>query len=184
METFKMVNDLLRYDIKVYSLTEGLLDFTDSSKFFPLLIQAGAAQHENIVRSENVKRGMRQALKEGRWVWNAPLGYKNNKATKLIEIDKENGPLVKQGFEMLATGAFSADEVRRKLIESGLKNVSKQTFLNMLRNIAYYGFIRVNATNEEPEQIVPAVHEPLISETLFMKVRGVLDGKKKIVQAM
>src|SRR5690606_2683561 len=60
---------LKQLGVTVFSLNEGELDFTDTSTFFPLVIQSGAAQYENMLRGENTIRGMRQALKEGRWVW-------------------------------------------------------------------------------------------------------------------
>ncbi len=180
-ETYNMVKALLELNVQVFSLSEGLLDFTDTAKFFPLLIQAGAAEHENLLRSDNVIRGMRQALKEGRWVWNAPLGYVNNTLKKTIEIDKVYSPFVIEAFNKIATGAYSADEIRRELISKGLKNIAKQTFLNLLRNMLYCGLIRVDAHKEEPMEIVKAIHEPLISEELFIQVQSVLEGKKKIV---
>jgi len=48
--------------------------------------------------SENIKRGHRQKLKNGLWPQMAPLGYLNNKETKMIYVDKEKSPFIKKGI--------------------------------------------------------------------------------------
>jgi len=50
----------------------------------------------------------------------------------------------------------------------------------MLTNVAYIGKIRVSAWSIEPEQIVDAIHEPLISAELFLKVQELLTGKQTV----
>jgi len=50
----------------------------------------------------------------------------------------------------------------------------------LLRDPIYCGKIKVKAYRSEPEEIVTALHEPIISEELFFEVQNVLNGKKKI----
>jgi len=65
--------------------------------------------------SEKTKVRMAAAVKSGRFVWVAPVGYVNDLATKNIKVDCQRAPLIRQGFEMLATGAYAADDVLRTL---------------------------------------------------------------------
>ena len=50
--------------------------------------------------------------------------------------------------------------------------MGKSQFSRMLNQIAYIGKIKVSAYGNEPEQIVDAIHEPLISDNLFFKVQN------------
>lgn len=178
-ETKKMVKDLSALGIKVFSLAEEDVDFTNPAKFLSLLIQAGVAEHENLMRSDNTRRGMRQANKEGRFTGKAPLGYLNNKLTKLLEIDPVNAPFIVKGFQEVAKGIYSVDEIRRRLQKEGMRPCGKQTFLNVVRNPLYCGKIKVPASKEEPEMLVRGLHEPLIDEHLYNDVQDVLNGRKK-----
>ena len=177
-EAHGMLAVLKKFKVKVFSLNDGELDYDDSRKFFPLLIQSGAAQYENMLRAENTKRGMRQCLREGRFVWIAPVGYKN--LDKTIIVDAVKAPLVKEAFTLMETGIYSADVVRKQLAVKGLKR-SKQGFLNMLRNPFYTGKIRIDAWERgtEQEEIVKGLHEAIIDDILFENVQDVLNGKKK-----
>ena len=55
---------------------------------------------------ENVKRGLRQKIRNGVWPGWAPVGYLNNAKTRGIDVDSEKAPKVKKLFEMYATGAY------------------------------------------------------------------------------
>jgi hypothetical protein len=39
----------------------------------------------------------------------------------------------------------------------------------------------LKATAKEPEEIVPALHSPIVTEELFNEVQDILSGKKKIM---
>ena len=49
----------------------------------------------------------------------------------------------------------------------------------MLRNIFYIGKILVPQYEDEPEEIVEGLHEPLVSDDVFYRVQDILDGKMK-----
>ena len=67
-----------------------------------------------------------------------------------------------EAFNMLASGTYSADEVRKWLNDNKLK-ISKNTFLRCIRNPVYIGKIRTGAWKKEPSQDVPGLHPALIS---------------------
>jgi site-specific DNA recombinase len=135
-------------------------------------------QVENERLSLRTKAGMRQALKQGRWLWKAPFGYKNNTITKLIEIDFNQAEIVRFGFDTMSTGLYTSEDVRRMCIEKGL-NISKQGFLNLLKNILYTGYLRIEAFKDEPETVILGVHPPIVPTEIFEDVQTVLQGKKK-----
>jgi hypothetical protein len=99
-------------------------------------------------------------------------------STSSLVHDPERGPLVKQAFEDLASGQFTAQEVIRRATDAGLRTrrdrpLSAQTFGNMLRNRIYIGHI------ESPEIAVSVRgdFEPLIDEAPFYRAQAVLDGR-------
>ena len=139
-------------------------------------------QIDNERRGLNTKRGMRQAMREGRTMGRPPLGYLNDKFNKTIIIDEINASLIKEGFEQLSKGVYTIEEVRKLLIKKGLKNCCKQSFLNHVRNPYYYGLIVMSAWKDEPEEEFLGQHIPLISKELFDDVQNVLFGKRKNTQ--
>lgn len=157
---------------------EQLVDLSIPENHYLLAIYLTAPQVENERLSIRVKDGMRKALKLGRWQGKAPYGYKNNIATKLIEIDNEQAKVVKLSFELMSTGLYTAEHVRREMKSKGL-SVSKQGFLNMLQNVLYMGKVKVPALKSEVEQIINGLHQLIVTEELFNDVQLVLLGKKK-----
>lgn len=157
---------------------EQWIDFSVPENLFMLAIYLAAPQVENDRLSQRTKAGMRQALKEGRWLWKAPYGYTNNKLTKLVEVDYEQAAIVRNCFDLMATGVFKAEEVRRRAKEKGLQ-VHKQGFLNILQNQFYIGKIKLPANKTEPETMIKSLHQAIIDEGVFNAVQSVLQGKRK-----
>ncbi len=157
---------------------EQWIDFSIAENLFMLAIYLTAPQVENDRLSQRTKSGMRQGLKQGRWLWQAPYGYSNNTQTNLIDINVEKATIIRMCFDLMATGVFKAEEVRRKAKEKGL-NLTKQGFLNLLQNAFYTGKIRVPAFKDEPEELRFGLHEAIIDENVFISVQNVLNGKRK-----
>ena len=136
-----------------------------------------AADYVRNLREEVIK-GQRGRLKQGLFPFGAVLGYLNNGRGKPKTIDPVRGPLVRQAFELYASGKFSFDGLRHELRRRGLfrsdgKALSRCSLTSMLRNSFYAGVIRVRATGET----FAGIHEPLINVHLFHAVQDVLDGK-------
>ena len=64
---------------------------------------------------ENVKRGLRQKIRNGVWPGWAPMGYLNNAKTRGIDVDSEKATKLRKLFEMYATGSIYAS-LSRKLV--------------------------------------------------------------------
>lgn len=161
---------------------ENHTDLDSPESLLPFMIYNLMPQIDNERRGLNTRRGMRQAMREGRTMGRPPIGYLNDKFNKTIVIDEVNAPLIKEGFEQLSKGVYTIEEVRKQLIKKGLRNCCKQSFLNHVRNPYYYGLIVMPAWKDEPEEEVLGQHLPLITKELFDEVQNTLFGKRKKTQ--
>ncbi len=171
---FNMTTLLSKLGIQV-SFIENNYDRNDPNQLLMYAIVNTMPQVDNMIRADNTKRGMRQALREGRWVWKAPKGYMNDRINKMVVIGKD-ASFIRRAFEETARGLSSIDKIRKNLIDKGFK-CSKQQFINLLKNPFYTGKIRVDAWKNEPEEIVKGIHEPIIDSELFEQVQNVLSGR-------
>lgn len=136
-----------------------------------------AADYVRNLRDE-VLKGQHGRLKQGLYPWGAPLGYRNNGKGAVKTIDPVTGPLVRQAFELYASGQHSFDTLRIELRRRGLARnngqpLSRRSFTSILRNPFYAGLIRVKSEHYS------GIHDPLIGARLFREVQAVLDGKVK-----
>ena len=155
------------------------VDYAQPHAILMQLVHLGVAQADNQMRSRRVREGMRRALREGRWVNRPPVGYRAERdgRRKPILVPDERAPLVREAFELVATGHLGCEEVRRRLVKRGLK-IGRSKFTEMLKNVLYCGLVRVPAWRTEPEELVRGVHEPLVAPDLFDRVQDVLAGRR------
>ncbi len=142
------------------------------------VIDMAIAQVYNERLSINTKRGMREAQREGRFMGRAPLGYSNNKIDKTVIINTSTAKHVVKAFELMASGLYYAEDVRRILKDDGMY-ITKQKFLDLLRNRFYCGIITIQPFRNEPGMTLKGIHEPIISEELFNRVQWVFNSRKK-----
>ena len=122
---------------------------------------------------ENVKRGMRQKVRNGVWPVRAPDGYLNNPQTRMIDIDPVKAPKIRKLFELYATGEYNLKSLANWCKENNLKgNLNKEMAVSniqkILQNIFYTGLMRYKG------EVFEGKHTPLISKKLFDKVHQVL----------
>ncbi|MDO8469434.1 MAG: recombinase family protein, partial [bacterium] len=128
---------------------------------------------------ENVKRGLRQKIRNGVWPGWAPVGYLNNAKTRGIDVDSEKAMKVRKLFEMYATGAFTLHSLANWCKEKGLRgNLGKEIALSnvqsILRNIFYIGLMKYGGEIHEGK------HEPLISKKLFDTCQEVMAKRGRV----
>lgn len=145
-------------------------------------ILASFAQFDNDVRAERTVAGMKAAIQSGKWTFKAPLGYLNGDgrpgSPSLIQ-DPERGLLVKQAFELYATGLHTRQRVLEMINAAGLrtasgKRVSMQTFEQLLRKPVFAGWLQVKDWGERRR----GDFEPLVRQEIFDTVQALLDGKR------
>ena len=123
---------------------------------------------------------MRKAMKDGRWVYTPPKGYKmrRDELNKPLMVQNEDAKFIKEGFELYATGLYSKCEVRKMLEKKGFK-LSKNAFTDTLRNPLYCGKIFIPEYRDENEILVKGLHEPIVDDELFMKCQQVENLSKR-----
>ncbi len=173
----EMLQTLNAFGIKFQTLENNTEVKSPEDKIMQMLYLL-LPQVDNERRGLNAKRGMRQAAREGRCTGRASMGYKNDPLTRSIVVDEEIAPLIKEAFETYAKGIYTAEEVRLVMRKKGLK-CSKNHFLSILENPVYAGLIKISAWNDEPEELVVGIHEPIVSKELFDRVQDFRHGKKR-----
>jgi site-specific DNA recombinase len=174
-----MISNLRKLGVIVDAIEQPLDDDVPENLLMKAIYLA-TPQVENLRRSLNTTNGMRRALLEGRYVSTAPFGFKNSRdaQNKPIIIHSDIAPYIKKAFELMNTGMYQIEVLRKKLWGEGMK-ISRSNFYTILRNPIYCGKIRVKEYKDEPEQIVQGIHQPIISEEVFYEVQNVLEGRKK-----
>ena len=150
---------------------------------FMLSIAFGQSKYFVDNLRENVKRGLRQKIRNGVWPGWAPVGYTNNPKTRMVDIDQEKVSRVKKVFELYATGNYTLHSLANWCVEHNLKGnknnkISISSLQKILQNIFYFGLMKFKG------EIFEGHHEPLISKKLFDRVQEVMAkrGKKKDIR--
>ncbi len=139
-------------------------------------VEFGMANQYILDLSKNVMRGQRTKLEKGGWPNMAPLGYKNENST--LVLDKERAKYIKRAFELYATGSHSLKEVADILFKEGFrsragKKYHKSRIHKLLSRSFYYGVMYMRGI------YYPGNHETIISKDLFDKVQDVINGKNR-----
>jgi len=171
---------LSQLGITLRSVTEPIDDSSTGKLMEGVL--AAFSQFDNDVRSERTVAGMRTALERGQWTFPAPLGYRripDGQGRFTLTLDSLTAPLVRQAFELYATGAYEREQVLKIVTAAGLrtrrgKKLSSQSFCNLLKNPLYSGRIVVGQWQVD----CPGAFEYLISQDVFRQVQAVLAGRK------
>jgi len=146
---------------------------------FMLSIAFGQSKYYIDNLSENIKRGLRQKLRNGVYPGYAPIGYVNELRNHAILKDPENWQMVRKLFEEYATGKFTLEQIQKLALSLGLvsrrsKNIlSLSRIQRMLKNPFYYGLF------EFKNEIYEGNHEPIISQQLFEKVQRIMADRGK-----
>ncbi len=174
------LGDLIDSGVAIHFANESIDLFTRGGRLSADIQAVVASDYIRNLREETIK-GMRGRLKQGLYPWGAPVGYLDTGSGKVKEIDPVRGPLVRQAFELYATGRFSldtlADELwRRGLIKRNGRKVTVNGLSWMLNNPFYMGIIKVETIGET----FPGKHTPLVSVALFREVQDRLSGRKQL----
>ena len=152
------------------------------------------ARSRSLRTSADVRRTLGNKLRLGEVPGYAPTGYLQPKkmnadgvVEKTIILDPIRAPLVKEVFELYATGNYSTAELAKIMRGKGLtmkpkkkkkpRSVARSDIREILNRLFYTGkFERLNPHTRKKE-IYEGNYEPTISEELYEKVQRVLDEK-------
>lgn len=177
LRDWAMFSELPDVGVSVYVATESL-DFNSRGGRLTADIQAViAADYIRNLREECIK-GIYGRLKQGLYPFKAPLGYLDQGGGKPKVICPKDGPLVKQAFELYASGQISYVPLLQELGSRGLRNSrGGQLTLNglskILQNPFYVGLIRIKTTGRTYQ----GLHEPLVDMATWKRVQDLRTGR-------
>lgn len=171
-DQMELVKNFSTWQIRVLSVTENNED-TSVGKLMRNII-GSFAQYENDVKSERTRKGMLEAIRQGRWCWPAPIGYKYSRDSlnKPILVPTEQSRLIKRAFELFGSGHYRQTDVSDMLRSEGLKQATKTQLNKILRNCLYAGLVK----NDWLDEYVEGLHEPIVSKEAYFSVQAMLDG--------
>ena len=152
-------------------------DDTAQGKFM-LSIAFGQSKYYVDNLSENIRRGIRQKIRNGVYSGPAPVGYLNDPLARTIVVDKDKAPLVRKMFELYATGNYTIDRLTDTMNSLGFatrngKPLHLSKCQAILANPFYYGLMRYWG------ELFEASHEPIITKKLFEKCQEIMRKRGK-----
>jgi DNA invertase Pin-like site-specific DNA recombinase len=128
-----------------------------------------------------IKAGMEYALRQGRYIFRAPIGYKYSSNGSLkgksTLIHSQDAKFIRQIFKELANGVDSPYNIYRKYKNKGFK-CTKTQFYNIIKNPMYKGTISIK-TNDDCIKFVKGNHKPIIHPNIFDKVQKIIINRLK-----
>ena len=151
-----------------------------------LQLTMSQSQYFSSKLSKDVKRGVEKKLRLGQWPGLAPVGYLNTydpvQKSKIIIIDPERFPLIRNAWDLLLSGSYSVPQIWKILKDDwGLKTIQRNKIGGT--PLARSGLYRVFTNSfyaglmQSKGQLVPATHEPMISVEEFDHAQKLLGTK-------
>lgn len=172
----ELVDELGVHLIETYT---GLSTATPRDKNL-ILSKLVEAERENIERLEITVPGMKNFLRAGNWLGNAPLGYDHH-GPRVKDINRlsneqklilnEDGQLLKKAWKWKLEGMRDY-EIIQKLTVLGLK-ITKQKLSDVWRKPFYCG---VNTHRMLEGEAIQGNWEPMISKADFLRVQDILQN--------
>ncbi len=123
---------------------------------------------------EEVMKGMHEKASQGIFPAKAPFGYRNNKATRTIEVHPENSLVVKRMFALYASGAYTLATLAKTIQREMGKKISKAGVHVILQNYFYVGLMTWGGKQ------YPGTHELFVTPQTFNEVQAVLAGHNRL----
>lgn len=178
---YEMIGILRRHNTTAMAIDQPI-DFSVPESTVMLAVYLSIPEAENSRKSLNVSSAIRRAKQMGRYPGRAPKGFANLATIdgrKYIAPKQQEAAIVAWAFGQLARNCYTIEEVRRMAVAKGMK-CSKSYFWQLIRNPVYCGFV-VLTSETEGHQLIRALHQPLISESLFYEVQNIIGTKKRVV---
>jgi DNA invertase Pin-like site-specific DNA recombinase len=171
--------------VTLVSCTESI-DETPSGMLMHGMLSAFAEFYSRNLAAE-VMKGTMQKVSGGGTVGKAPTGYlnfralENGREVRTVIVDPDRGPLVREAFELYATGEWTVRTLADELAGRGLtsvptakraaKPITATNVQRMLRHPYYKGIVRYKGVEYEGK------HEPLVTPGLWQQVQDVLTAQ-------
>jgi site-specific DNA recombinase len=162
-------------DLEIHLVKEGQVISKDAKSQAKLIHGMQLVLARNYIENlrEEVKKGMREKAEQGIYPGRAPLGYRNNRADRTIEVHPENAALVHRIFELYASGQYSLSQLKKALQTENGKHISRGYLHAILTNPFYVGNFLWGGN------LYRGTHPGFIEVDLYERVQGVLRGHNK-----
>ena len=143
LDSIQYTRELLNAGVGVFFQNDNINTLDEDSEL-RLTIMSGIAQDELRKLSSRVKFGHQQAIKNNVVLGNSRIfGYRKD-AGRLL-IDEEEAPMVRELFELYATGEYSMKQIETLFWEKGYRNhngkkIAHTTMSGMISNPKYKGY--------------------------------------------
>lgn len=177
LKDWARLGDLIDQGIDIHFAHEAI-DLASRGGRLSADIQAVVAADYIRNHRQEVRKGIYGRLKQGLYPLPAPRGYLDRGKGKPKEIDPVTGPLVRQAFDLYASGTHTLQTLRKEMHQRGLRSrtgkpLALEALSVMLRNPFYCGLIRINRTSQTFE----GVHQPIVPKATFDRVQAVMSGR-------
>lgn len=203
LDSIQYTRQLLSYGVGVFFQNDNINTFDEDAEL-RLSIMSSIAQDELRKLSSRVKFGHQQAIKSSVVLGNSRIfGY--TKADGKLVIDETEAPMVRELFELYATGEYSMKQLETLFWEKGYRNhngkkIAHTTMSNLISNPKYKGYYVGNKVKvvdmftkkqkflppeewvmfkDETGEIVPAI----VSEEIWDAANAVLKKRSEDVKA-
>lgn len=163
-----------KYNLAIISVQENLGVDPYSPYFFKMrtdLLVHG--EFERRIISDRVSFGIHTAIKSGRYLHQAPYGYRNSRDEQnkpIIIQDPIEAPVVNMMYQMAASGCSLA-EIHSKATEQGYNRKGNSTLARILRNPLYMGMVNKPAYKGKAAELCEGIHEAIVSKDLWYLVQ-------------
>ena len=202
LDSIQYTRELLNHGVGVFFQNDNINTLDEDSEL-RLSIMSSIAQDELRKLSSRVKFGHHQAIKKNVVLGNSRIfGYQ--KDNRRLIIDEDEAPMVRELFELYATGNYSMKQIEQIFWEKGYRNhngnrIAHTTMSNMISNPKYKGWYVGNKVKvvdmftkkqkflppeewvmfpDETGEIVPAI----VSEELWDAANAVLQRRSEDVK--
>ena len=202
LDSIQYTRDLLNAGVAVFFQNDNINTLDEDSEL-RLTIMSGIAQDELRKLSSRVKFGHQQAIKNSVVLGNSRIfGYRKD-GGKLV-IDEAEAPMVRELFELYATGEYSMKQIETIFWDRGYRNhngnrIAHTTMSGMISNPKYKGYYVGNKVKvmdiftkkqkflppeewvmfkDETGEIVPAI----VNEELWEQANAVLKKRSEDVK--
>ena len=202
LDSILYTRELLSAGVGVFFQNDNINTFDEDSEL-RLTIMSGIAQDELRKLSSRVKFGHAQAIKKNVVLGNSRIfGYVKDGGR--LAVDEDEAPMVRELFELYATGEYSMKQIETHFWDKGYRNhngkkIAHTTMSNLIANPKYKGYYVGNKVRvidlftkkqkflppeewvifkDETGEIVPAI----VSEELWERANAVLKKRSEDVK--
>ena len=202
LDSIQYTRELLNAGVGVFFQNDNINTLDEDSEL-RLTIMSGIAQDELRKLSSRVKFGHQQAIKNSVVLGNSRIfGYRKDGGR--LAIDEDEAPMVRELFELYATGEYSMKQIETLFWEKGFRNhngkkIAHTTMSGVISNPKYKGYYVGNKVKvidlftkkqkflppeewvmfkDETGEIVPAI----VSEELWDEANAVLKKRSEDVK--